>query len=80
VAYSLSPGKGTAFASAPLASFAESPASGLLRRSAAMAGKGPLAGEAPWLLCAPCIFAVNPYILCRQHPFSPGIDIAATRP
>jgi hypothetical protein len=63
----LSPGKGAALASAPLASFAGSPASGLLRRPAPTAGTDPLAGEAPWPLCARCFPAVNPDILCRQH-------------
>jgi len=47
-------------ASDPLASFSGSPASGLLRRPAPTAGKDPLAGEAPWTLCAFCVSAVNP--------------------
>ncbi|QQO56969.1 MAG: DUF2169 domain-containing protein [Thiohalocapsa sp. PB-PSB1] len=55
-------------ASASLASFAGSPASGLLRLAASMDGEGPLAGEAPWPLCALCVSAVNPYILRRHHP------------
>jgi hypothetical protein len=50
------------------------------RKRAPTARKGPLADEAPWPLCAHCVSAVNPYILCRQHPFSSGIDVAATRP
>jgi hypothetical protein len=53
------PGK-SAPASAPLASFAGSPASGLLRRPAPTAGRDPPAGEAPWPLC---VSAVDPYIL-----------------
>jgi hypothetical protein len=70
VAYSLSAGKAAALASDPLASSAGSPASGLLHRPAPTAGKGLLAGEAPWPLCALCVSAVNPYILYRQHPSS----------
>jgi|GEM_PF-3796150 hypothetical protein len=46
--------KGAALASAPLASSARSPVSGLLRRPAPTAGQGALAGEAPWPLCALC--------------------------
>jgi hypothetical protein len=52
--YSLSPGKGAVLASAALASFVGSPASGLLRRPAATARKSSLADEAPWPLCALC--------------------------
>jgi hypothetical protein len=37
---------------------AGSPASGLLRRAAPTAGKGPLTGEVPWLLCALCALCV----------------------
>jgi hypothetical protein len=44
----------------PLASFAGSPASGLLRRLATTAGKGPLAGEAAWHSAHS---ALNPYLL-----------------
>jgi|GEM_PF-4124173 hypothetical protein len=46
-----------------------SPASGLLRRPAPTARNVPLAGEAPWPLCARCVSAVTPGILCRQHPW-----------
>jgi hypothetical protein len=59
VADSPSPRKCAALASAPLASFAGSPASGLLRRPAATAGQGLLVGEAPWPLC---VSALNSYI------------------
>jgi hypothetical protein len=63
VADSLSPGKGAVLAFDPLASFARSPASGLLRRPAPTAGQVPLAGEAPWPLY---VSAVNSYILCSS--------------
>ncbi|HBG94250.1 MAG TPA: hypothetical protein DDY14_02770, partial [Chromatiaceae bacterium] len=41
--------------------------SGLLRRLAPTAGQGPLAGEAPWPLCALCVSAVNPYRVATEY-------------
>jgi hypothetical protein len=63
VAYSLSPGQGAALAFRSAGIICRVALSGLLRRPAPTARKGPLAGKAPsWPLCTLCVSALNTYM------------------